>query len=61
MTNLNDDILESDIGMYTNLHAHDVYSVLDGFSKTEDYVLRCKAMGMRRLLYNKSWKCIWTL
>lgn len=47
MSDLNSDVLESDIGMYTNLHGHSIYSVLDGFSKVEDYVLRCKAMGMK--------------
>ena len=52
MTNKNEDILPSDIGMYTNLHAHSRYSALDGFSDIEDYVIRAKAMGMHGVLFS---------
>lgn len=50
MINPNSDILDSDIGKYTNLHGHSIYSVLDGFSKIDHYVERCKAMGMHGVL-----------
>lgn len=52
MINKNEDILPSDIGMYTNLHAHSRYSALDGFSDIEDYVIRAKAMGMHGVLFS---------
>lgn len=53
MTNLNDDILESDVGKFTNLHAHcRLASPLDGFSDIEDYVLRAKAMGMKGVCFS---------
>jgi DNA polymerase-3 subunit alpha len=53
MTDYNNDILESDIGMYTNLHAHcRIASPLDGFSDIEDYVIRAKAMGMRGVCFS---------
>ena len=32
---------------YTGLHQHSVYSVLDGFGKVEDIVLRAKKLGMK--------------
>lgn len=50
---LNDDILETDIGKYTNLHAHSVYSPLDGFTKIDDYVQRAKALGMRGVCFTE--------
>ena len=51
--NYNDDILESDVGKFTNLHAHcRIASPLDGFSDIEDYVIRAKAMGMRGVLFS---------
>ena len=49
---LNEDILESDIGKYTNLHAHSrIASPLDGFSNIDDYVKRAKAMGMTSCVF----------
>jgi DNA polymerase-3 subunit alpha len=48
----NDDILESDIGMYTNLHAHSIYSPLDGFAKIDDYVDRAKKLGMKGVCFS---------
>lgn len=53
MSNLNEDILESDIGKYTNLHAHSIYSPLDGFAKVDDYIQRAKALGMRGVCFTE--------
>ncbi len=47
----NDDILESDIGMFTNLHAHSIFSPLDGFAKLDDYILRAKKLGMKGVTF----------
>ena len=47
--NPNGDIKPEDIGMYTNLHAHSIYSPLDGFGKLEEYCERVKALGMKGL------------
>ena len=47
--NPNGDIMPVDIGKYTNLHAHSVFSPLDGFGKLEEYCERVKALGMRGL------------
>lgn len=47
--NPNGDIMPVDIGKYTNLHAHSVFSPLDGFGKLEEYCERIKALGMRGL------------
>ena len=43
------DIKPEDIGMYTNLHAHSIYSPLDGFGKLDEYCKRAKALGMKGL------------
>lgn len=47
--NPNGDIKPEDIGKYTNLHAHSIYSPLDGFGKLEEYCERVKALGMKGL------------
>lgn len=47
--NPNGDIKPEDVGMYTNLHAHSIYSPLDGFGKLEEYCERVKALGMKGL------------
>ena len=47
----NNDILECDIGKFTNLHAHSIYSPLDGFSKLKDYVDRAKKLGMKGVAF----------
>lgn len=46
---MNSDIKEEDYGKYTNLHAHSVYSALDGLGDLEDYAIRAKALGMKGL------------
>lgn len=43
------DIKPEDIGKYTNLHAHSVYSPLDGYGKLEEYCKRAVALGMKGL------------
>ena len=35
--------------MFTHLHNHTVYSLLDGYSKVEDMVLKAKDMGMKSI------------
>lgn len=35
---------------YTSLHTHSVYSVLDGFAKVEEIVLRAKKLGFKGVL-----------
>lgn len=47
----NDDILESDVGMFTNLHAHSIFSPLDGFAKLDDYIQRAKKLGMKGVTF----------
>ena len=47
--NPNGDIMPSDVGMYTNLHAHSIFSPLDGFGKLKEYCSRAKALGFRGL------------
>lgn len=32
---------------YTGLHQHSVYSVLDGYAKIDEMVIRCKELGMK--------------
>ena len=39
----------SDVGAYTGLHQHSVFSPLDGYGKLEEYITRAKALGMRGL------------
>ena len=39
----------SDVGGYTGLHQHSVYSALDGYGKLEEYIVRAKALGMKGL------------
>ena len=48
----NEDILESDYGMYTNLHGHSRFSALDGFSDVDEYVVRCKKLGMKGAVFS---------
>lgn len=48
----NEDILESDYGMYTNLHGHSRFSALDGFSDVDEYVVRCKKLGMKGVCFS---------
>lgn len=45
----NNDISEADIGRYTNLHCHSVFSNLDGFSKIDDLANRAKLLGFKGL------------
>lgn len=53
MTDHNSDILETDIGQFTNLHAHcRIASPLDGFSDVDEYVQRAKAMGMKGVCFS---------
>lgn len=47
--NPNGDIKPEDFGMYTNLHAHSVFSPLDGYGKLQDYCERAKALGFKGL------------
>lgn len=47
--NPNGDILPEDIGKYTNLHGHSVFSPLDGYGKLHEYCERAKALGMKGL------------
>lgn len=48
----NEDILDSDYGMYTNLHGHSRFSALDGFSDVDEYVVRCKKLGMKGAVFS---------
>lgn len=45
----NNDILTGDIGKYTNLHCHSVFSNLDGFAKLDDLASRAKLLGFKGL------------
>ena len=47
--NPNGDIKPEDFGMYTNLHAHSVFSPLDGYGKLQDYCERARALGFKGL------------
>ena len=47
--NPNGDIMPEDVGMYTNLHAHSVYSPLDGYGKLNEYCQRAVALGFKVL------------
>ena len=47
--NPNGDIMPEDVGMYTNLHAHSVYSPLDGYGKLNEYCQRAVALGFKGL------------
>ena len=47
--NPNGDIMPEDIGKYTNLHAHSIFSPLDGFGKLDEYCERAKALGFKGL------------
>lgn len=47
--NPNGDVRPEDFGKYTNLHAHSVFSPLDGYGKLEEYCERAKALGFKGL------------
>lgn len=47
--NPNGDVMPEDVGKYTNLHAHSIYSPLDGYGKLEEYCERAKALGFKGL------------
>lgn len=47
--NPNGDVMPEDVGKYTNLHAHSIFSPLDGYGKLQEYCDRAKALGFKGL------------